>query len=148
MWVFVCTESAELKDTLAAVGHQGKELYNMYHVGHFIGRCCDRVPINFLVIYMFTSQYSFWRDRPHYRNDTSNQSMHSCGCWVSVCTFLSLSLAQSLSTLPPYVFISLCPATALCLFCLWCGGIIFILSQTDTRCVYLFPASWPLSKEQ
>jgi len=30
----------------------------MYHVGHLIGRCCDRVPINFLVIYMFTSQCS------------------------------------------------------------------------------------------
>lgn len=70
-----------------------------------------------------------------------NQCIHVDAESVSV--LFSLFLLQSLSTLPPFVFIS---ATALCLFCLWCGGIIFILSQTDTRCVYLFPACWLLFK--
>lgn len=138
MGVCVFKESAELKDTLAAVGHQGKELYNMYHVGHFIGRCCDRVPINFLVIYMFTSQYSFWRDRPYYRNDTSNQSVQSCGCWVSVCTFLSLSLAQSLSTLPPFVFISVSALLPLSVYFVCGVGALYLFYRRQIPGVCIF----------
>ncbi len=133
----VCVEdSTELNDISAAVA-PGKGTVQ-HNVIHFIGRFYDSVNHS-LVIYMLTSQYSFWRDRPHYKNNTSNQSMHSCGCWVSVWFFLSpfLSLSLSLAQVSLIVCLSLslpCYPSLSILFAVW-GHYIYSITDRYQVCV-------------